>query len=391
MPRISTFAVVLLGVLVLAELAVGATLAVRKDGTGDFDVIQDALDVAADGDTILVGPGEYLEETSFRPPGWGYDIRAYGQVKSNDLTIIGAGIGFTTIGPSNYLHDGDEFNPKGFAYSGGSDFHIQDVTIRNCHDGIWMLGRLFLLTSEFRDNYAGIAWETTSSGGWMKNSEFAGIRQAGVFPTSVDVVGVGSDILIQNCQFDNAKAIVENVQDLRFHGCSFENRTTGADVYGDAYVVFRDCEMTNISITGINLFFSGGTCEIWDSVISGGLRALRTNPGGRFLVENSVLIGGTTAVVYATQNPGPCVINNCDLVKGDGPVILCDDTISPVTHDLTNNYWGTTEASDIEEWIVDINDDPGVLATVLFEPFSTDPLPVEEGQKSFGGVKAMFR
>ena len=54
-------------------------------------------------------------------------------------------------------------------------------------------------------------------------------------------------------------------------------------------------------------------------------------------------------------------------------------------------YWGATDAAEIEQWILDINDDPGVLATVQFEPFSTDPLPVEGMEKSFGSFKSMFR
>ena len=60
---------------------------------------------------------------------------------------------------------------------------------------------------------------------------------------------------------------------------------------------------------------------------------------------------------------------------------------------LTGNYWGTTSADSIAAWIWDSHDDsvvfPTTLTTVIFEPFSTEPLPAES--KSWGGVKALFR
>lgn len=128
----------------LVEASTGATLTVQKDGSGDYVVIQAALDAAADGDTILIGPGEFLEETVYRPPGWGYNIRAYGRVVSDNLTIIGAGVGQTVIGPTTYVGDYQQFNPKGWAYVGGGNLSTSNLTIRNCSDAIWMEGTLFV-------------------------------------------------------------------------------------------------------------------------------------------------------------------------------------------------------------------------------------------------------
>ncbi len=390
--RLRISIVVILCVVAFAEYSAGATISVLKDGTGDFTVIQGALDAAADGDTVLIGPGEFLEETTFNPICCLYDLRAYGQIKSAGLTIVGAGVGQTIIGPSVFIKDNfQEWNPRGFTYEGVGEVHISNITIRNCMIGVWMRGTLFMENCELKDNETGIQWGTVGAGGWVKNSTFLGVQEVGVFPTSIYMTGVGSDILIQDCHFENARPVVRGLQNVSFANCEFSNRHSGIDIYENSFVDVRNCTMSNISIAGIALFNFGGTCEIWDSVISGGMRALQTSSGGRFLVENSVLIGGTTAVLYATQNPGPCVINNCDLVKGDGPVVLCDLTASPVTHDLTNNYWGTTDAVEIEQWIIDINDDPGVLATVQFDPFFTDPLPVEGQEKSFGSFKSMFR
>ncbi|MFH2054054.1 MAG: hypothetical protein ABIK96_16485, partial [bacterium] len=44
-----------------AAPASARTLCVERDGSGNFTEIQPAIDAAASGDTILIGPGEYLE------------------------------------------------------------------------------------------------------------------------------------------------------------------------------------------------------------------------------------------------------------------------------------------------------------------------------------------
>ncbi|MBN2208870.1 MAG: hypothetical protein JW759_06215 [Candidatus Coatesbacteria bacterium] len=43
----------------------GATYEVKQDGTGDFSVIQEAMDAAVDGDMVIVHPGSYRENIHF--------------------------------------------------------------------------------------------------------------------------------------------------------------------------------------------------------------------------------------------------------------------------------------------------------------------------------------
>jgi hypothetical protein len=84
------FRLPILAVLALLATTVAAsTWSVQRDGTGDFTTVQPALDAAADGDTILIGPGEYTESTTVRLPGWAYDIRSYAHLRCDNLTIIG--------------------------------------------------------------------------------------------------------------------------------------------------------------------------------------------------------------------------------------------------------------------------------------------------------------
>jgi len=107
-------------------------------------------------------------------------------------------------------------------------------------------------------------------------------------------------------------------------------------------------------------------------------------------VENSVLTGGSDAVVYA-HDADAITIHGCDFVKGAGPVFRCERSaaLGSVTYDVTNNYWGTSDESQIREWIIDSNDDASIFATVQYSPFSGQSVPTET--TSWGDVKVLFR
>ena len=90
--------ILILSVLIGASQAGASTIRVERDGSGDFLVIQDAVDAAASGDTILVGPGRYDEGSTVVTPGWTEFVRVL--IPVEDLTIIGAGSDVTIIGPS---------------------------------------------------------------------------------------------------------------------------------------------------------------------------------------------------------------------------------------------------------------------------------------------------
>jgi len=49
----------LLSLILFSPPGYGRSWRVEKDGSGDFAVIQNAVDAAAPGDTVVVGPGRY--------------------------------------------------------------------------------------------------------------------------------------------------------------------------------------------------------------------------------------------------------------------------------------------------------------------------------------------
>ncbi len=376
-------------ILLLAECASGATLTVRKDGTGDYMVIQQALDVAADGDTVLIGPGEYTESTMVRLPGWAYDIESFAHLRSDDVTLIGAGDDVTVIGPTSYQGSAGTYSPKGVTYDvGRKSIHISDLSVRNCYEGVYALGTIFIDGCYLRDNALGLTWGFGGPGGWVRDSIFE--VSAPIFePMAFDIGtgGLGSNTELARCRFSHA-AIIRSAQGVVIRNCEL----TGLNLYSGTTTYIYDSRSTGGGI-GITQSLGGGTyCEITNCELAGTSAALvvgGTAPGGRFVVENTRLEGGSRGVFVSGDGAGPCVIHNCDFVKGSGPIVKCDVSSVAVTHDLRNNYWGTTNEADIQAWIIDHSDHPNYGATVLYSPFAGQSVPAEA--TSWGDLKSLFR
>ncbi len=82
--RMRLLVLVLLLVMGTASQAAAETWYVEKDGSGDFTVIQAAVDAAADGDVINIGLGQFSDFTLV-PPNYSAVVVLDGQ---KSLTFI---------------------------------------------------------------------------------------------------------------------------------------------------------------------------------------------------------------------------------------------------------------------------------------------------------------
>lgn len=377
----------IVGILtLLASAAAASTWSVQRDGTGDFATIQPALDTAADGDTILIGPGEYTEATTVRLPGWAYDIQSYAHLRCDDLTIIGAGADITVIGPPTYQANADG-NPAGLSYSvSGGTLHISDLGIRHSY-AMFVLGVLYMERCHFTDNKRGLAWDPSGPGGWVRDSVFEVTEP--IFDAMSFVIGyggLGSGIALERCQFGSGSSI-RSVQGIEMRDCSFH----GLGLYGGTHAVIRRSTSSGSNVA-ISQSQGGSVCVVTDCELAGQTAAITIAgdaSGGRFVVENTRLAGGTLAVAYLGRFAGSCEVRGCDFVRGVGTVISCEANGPSVTHDLRDNYWGTTDEATIRSWIIDHIDNPNIGATVQYSPFSGQSVPTES--TSWGDLKALFR
>jgi len=379
------------GVLFLTLLvheAGGSTITVRKDGTGDFSVLHTAVNAAADGDTILIGPGEFTETRSVRLPDWGTNVLTHGDVLVRSLTIIGAGEGVTVIGPASYAWDGT-YGPHGFSMSRmDHELYMSDLTIRNCYAGVYFKGALTVKRCELRNNDDGIHAALNGTSNNIRDCRFSGqdpYPSIGVYTGSTI-----SSLQVEDCQFAGAKAYMTN-SEVTFRRCRFDGGSRGIDVINGARCQVWDCDIANV-VCGIRTYLGSppSHCDIYNSRIAGTFAALLVDHLTSSYAEGSTLTGGSNSVVYS-YNADAITIHGCDFVKGAGPVLRCERpaALGLVTYDVSNNYWGTSDETTIQSWIIDSRDDSSIYATVLYTPFAGQSVPAET--TTWGDLKALFR
>ena len=139
--------------LLLTMSAAGGGVAgswrVEQDGSGQFTTLQPAVDAAASGDTILVGPGWYQELHWVDHYGTPIQVAAY-WTDAKDLVFIGAGVGEVTIGPASYSRYRD--GPVGIFYEGldRRSVDVSGLEFVNLYNGAVSLGDIYVRGCAFR-------------------------------------------------------------------------------------------------------------------------------------------------------------------------------------------------------------------------------------------------
>ncbi|MFH2051478.1 MAG: right-handed parallel beta-helix repeat-containing protein [bacterium] len=380
--------------LALSSMGYGRTITLARDGSGEFSILQHALDAAASGDTILVGPGEYTEMFPVQYPGYPWEVDVAGNITVPELTIIGAGPAVTIIGQPTQIIDYSHYSPLALGWLGGGSCKVEDLTLRNSYDGFQAAdGSVFVENCEFSENVRGLTWINIGSGGRITNSTFftsflSSDAQLGLY-------GMGGGAFIENCNFSMATFGIaieaSRVDDVLIDQCEIYNARIGIQISAGAGCLINDCQIHDCEFIGVNLTPVAARCEIRDSEVSGELWAVNVREEGIFFATNSIFSGGSYGVMKFT-NSAPVYVRYCDLIKGSSAYSI-DCVQFPdygnIQHDFLGNYWGTGDAGLIASWIHDIHDDPAILAEVLYTPFYGGPVDTET--TSWGDLKALWR
>jgi len=383
-----TLLVGLLGLSVLAVASASArTWYVEKDGSGEFAVIQDAVDAASSGDVIAVGPGRYDDYQTVQGGAYFFDIHVL-VPDGFSLSFTGAGVGVTIIGPADT--GSHENRTYGIAVIGDIGLSVRSMSFENCSQ--YSIG-------------------TTTGVLDVADCEF--VYEGDSSPVTRGIDGRLSASRISHCRFTGfhyGLALRSFDGTTSIEDCIFENCTVG--VYGHSpgqgFVSVSDCDFY-CDLAGIG--FLDGT--------SGSIECCR--------LENCILELTNTAEV---------TVANCEVTRTDGNVALDLRNADPVTivdsifrsngvvvylgslglgtirnnhflrtggdywvycpyhpsfqHDidLSGNYWGTTDVEEIAEGIWDCQDDDHAYHCVSFEPIADGPVRVES--VSWSSVKGLF-
>ncbi len=389
--------IVVLGLV--ASAASGRTWRVEKDGSGDFTVIQDAVDAASDGDVIAIGPGRYEEYQVIPDPnGVEFDDIYVFLEDATELTIVGAGADQTTIGPEDPGIHGFGHYPFGIG-STHADCRVtvRDLSIENIgNSGIWIDGELVVENcrfsfSELFSNAMGVTGSWTS-GATIRNCRFEGLDRGVRTVNSGGAVIVIEDSEFVSCHEAAIYAYTSGSRDVRVRRCRFEARESELYSAGVGFLVqagglVSECEFINCSIVAE----ISGPLTITDSVVSrddGGLAGDFTT-GSPLTLERNIFESNGTVIecaIYSTHT----IRENHILRTGDGYWVESGNGVdSGLPADFALNYWGTTDLEAIAAGIWDCEDEAHLLNCVLFEPVADAPVAVQS--RTLSGVKRLFR
>lgn len=377
---------VLLVVFLWAQPAESRVWRVEKDGSGDYTVIQDAVDASANGDTIMIGAGWFAEYTDHTYAGnlW----HTYVHMVSGTLTLIGAGEDATVIGPESASTWEPWEHAVGILYypsAANGILVVEDLTVENTVEGTYAeTGRVTIRSCTFRRTRLGV-W--THTPGTVRSCSFEAVSDCGVITSSPS-----RDFSVIQCEFRDSDTAfsfsgVANVtiRDNNVIDCEnvgFLNQCSGSAI------------RNTLSVTsGAGLVVYGpGSYVITDNIFDGGTANIYFGLGANNAICERNVFRGSRDTAVDIVSCTPRVINN-DIFKDRGRAVILGGypQLPDRFVDMRGNYWGTANPDSISAWIVDGHDipSPQMHGFVNFQPFSSVPVPT--GRTSLGGVKALFR
>jgi hypothetical protein len=374
---------------------------VEKDGSGDFTVIQAAVEAAATGDTIRIGPGRWTDYFWYQ--GWVFYVHVIGK----DLTFIGAGASVTIVG-----HDQHSFphptSATAFSIDASSPISItrfEDIGVDMPGLFSWAIAnggsRLEVQNCRFTRLDKGV-FTVGAGGGFIRNCEFEDVsfNNGG---TAAQAYTPARDFVVEHSVFINCttafRADWSGCRDVTIQHCTITGGRVGVGFFSGASGNVRHCTITGPDTRGISLDIQSGIGEVvgnevlvTSSYFASALYIGNASSSGTIIVRDNIFESNQAAFSLLSPRASlDCRGNHFLQHGGQGWLAWAGPNYSgdPVHLDLTGNWWGTTDTAYIAEHIWDGHDDPQVRIFFDYEPIADGPIPTE-GQ-TWSQVKERFR
>lgn len=392
-------AAILVAFLSLAIPASGATLHVARDGSGEYAVIQSAVDAAASGDTILIGPGRYDEGSMVATPGWTEFVRVL--IRQPELTLIGAGSDQTIIGPTTPwdLSRGGNRGIEVGTYWHSRRVHVADIGFENMGYGV--------NGAEAPDDM------TIQRCRFYKNAQSVLFYDGGTLSVSDSVfdqmprnyqllfASLCDNVVIERCHFALADAHqwvqsavqVQSVSAASVTNCVFSGGDGALSLIGVGTAVVGRCQFHNQTAAvptrlGRGIEIAGSLVDVNECYFDSQTNALRIVSSPGVTMSRSVIADVTEASIHF-DDVDVLNVHDCALARGAQYTVWqwfpCEGKAgAAMPHlNMTNNDWGTSSADSIEAWIRTCS------YVVDYVPFVGQPVATES--TTWGDLKARFR
>lgn len=361
------------------------TWRVARDGSGDFIIVAEAVDAAASGDTISIAPGLYPETPVRELDAGPFELSA--RVTQGELTIIGDDRDLVVVGPA-VPSDDLERGPLGIVVLPDCNLRISGVTVQNSSRGVDTNGEwVDVRDCKFIQCWQGVRC-VLSGIAYVRDSYFESIEDAGVM---VFNARGGDGALVERCEFVRNGLGIDfqplncYVRDSSFDGQGWGSVGVQVSFGGAGHV--DCCTFTSHDNYGV-VGTSGAQVFINDCVFEPDMQVNLSVEG--LLVGTRNHLGGGTFATLMFNKLSTIDFHGNHILNAGGYSVRAYSGPEPVKYfDLSNNYWGTTDSAQMDEWIYDRNDRDTYWAIVDYLPMADQPIPTEDS--SMGRLKSSFR
>jgi len=354
------------------------TWRVEQDGSGNFTIIQDALDAAAPGDSVLIGPGRFDTMHVRNLLLNGVTAASVIWVRKPGLTLIGSGPESTVIGPPTYLGEFEGESTASLTVDAGASCEVRGMWFENTRFEVNVYASMLLedckvTRDPFRTDHS--IFVGFCSGVTIRGMEM--IDSGGI-----NTIPGASNLLIEDCTIEDDSDWTVGIQlSNNPPNCTIRNSTlqggAGAIQYSGTGSV-EDCIM--IGQTDVALSVVGSAHLIARRCFLGFTRRPVSVSSGRLELYDSLLEGGSGETIYSS---GHVYVRGSHILNVGGLSVRGRASSVGEFIDLRYNWWGTSDPDQIQDWIDDR------FGTVLWEPFNDMPISTEPS--SVSELKGKFR
>lgn len=406
-----SFFLLLAGLAAAAAPAVGTTIHVDAEGSGDYLTIQEGIDAASYGDTVLVHPGMYQEWLTVGADKDGISLESR---DGADSTVIfeaggtGASLLFVEgTGPttrvSGFTFEGNRATRGGAIRCASAALAVEDCVIRDCV-AFEVGGGIFL------DEPDGVAirrcvvrncWSREGGGlcHWGGDAVIEDSEFHGNWVTAFNGLD-GGGVATYDAQLDVSGCLFEGNHSQPGHGAGL-----WADDFSHISVVnsvFHDQDGSALKFDGATLtvmtsvFTENGWAE-YDGCVIG---LWPSSSSGSVLLTDNVFHANRDLILDVRGGALPILTSNS--IDPNGYLVIdIREGAEAGTLGATGNWWGTADPEEIADLIWDCADSPGVDTCVDFMDWCTDPscdgqaTSVDEASEpvysSWGRIKSDYR
>jgi hypothetical protein len=303
----------LAALLLAASPLTAATWRVELNGSGDFTDIQPAVDAAAAGDTIRIGPGRFATFHAIGLPGYFDEVIVL--IRKPNLTFIGAGKNVTRIGPTSaYVPYAKA--PRAFFSLSPNAFALRDLTVENVYALVFASNYVDIEGCTFNAPDHRINCITIyDSAAHVESCEFTLYGARGV-----TLNGPSTGAVINACQFtgtgnSNPINCSFGTRTVSVSGC---NITNGGFVFYDATGSVANCTFVNGIATAFYIDMPTSDILLNNVTIEGGAEVGLSIHGSSRVTAEGLVIAGTTTAAITTSARAFLGIHNSSILPASG-------------------------------------------------------------------------